>query len=212
MIKVIYHGVEDFRTIDRDFACEKLKLDKTKDVVLFMGYLTGYKGLDLLIEGFSKYAKQNRNAFLIIGAGKHPKLKNDEKYLVEYSRLKNKAKELISKEQYKWVGFIDEEDITLYYSASDISLYPYTISMSSSGPMAMATGYEKPFLASDVFKKVLSKELIFKRTPEELSKKIESFFNNIEITQKKVKQMKKDRLWDNLGKNTYDIYRKLTKI
>jgi glycosyltransferase involved in cell wall biosynthesis len=206
-IETIYHGVEDFQTIDKEDACKILGINPTKDICLFMGYLTGYKGIDLLIEGFSEYAQKNSNTFLIIGAGKHPKLKDDKIYLQEYKRLQGKAEKMIPKNQYKWVGFIDEEEIGVYYSASDVSIYPYTISMSSSGPMAIAIGYQKPFIASDVFKEVLPDKFIFQRNEKALSKKIEEFFHNQEIFQKEISEMKNNRLWTRVGQQTFNIYK-----
>ena len=207
-IEVIYHGIEDLKTIDKTLACDKLNLDEKRDICLFMGYLTGYKGIDLLIEGFSEYCKLNKNAFLIIGAGKHPKLINDKKYLAEYARLIKKAENMISTKQYKWVGFIKEEEISTYYSASDVSIYPYTVSMSSSGPMAIGIGHAKPFLASDVFNEVLPKKFIFKRTSESLTKKIQSFFENKDIIQKEVEQMRNERLWSSISIETYKAYKR----
>lgn len=208
-IEVIYHGVEDLHTISKVDACKKIDMDADRDICLFMGYLTGYKGIDSLIEGFAQYAHKNKNAFLIIGAGKHPKLKNDEKYLQEYERLQNKAKKLISNNQYKWVGFIDEEGIMVYYSVSDLSIYPYTISMSSSGPMAIAIGYKKPFIASDVFGEVLSDKFIFKRESQVLANKIENFFEDKDIIQKEVEKMREDRLWKKVGERTLNLYKNL---
>ena len=181
-------------------------MDEKKDTCLFMGYLTGYKGIDLLIDGFSEYCKLNKNAFLIIGAGKHPKLKDDKNYLKEYKRLEDKAKSLIPENQFRWIGFIDECDIINYYSACDIALAPYTIAMSSSGPLSLAIGYEKPFLASDVFDKILPIGTIFKKTSEDLSQKLKEFFENQDKFKNEVEEMKMERLWDKVGIKSYKIY------
>ena len=208
-IEVIYHGIEDLECIPSDNACKTLGIDSKKDICLFMGYLTGYKGIDLLINGFSEYCKINKNAFLIIGAGKHPKLKDDEVYLKKYKRLEDKAKNLIPKNQYRWVGFIDECDIINYYSACDVVLAPYTIAMSSSGPLALAIGYEKSFLASDVFSEILPKQTIFKRTATDLAMKLEEFFNDQERFVDVAGEMKKMRLWGEVGNFTYKNYLKI---
>lgn len=205
-IKVINLGIDNLKPIGKKEACKNLNINSNKDIVLFMGYLTGYKGLDLLIEGFSLYSKNNPKAFLIIGAGKHPKLFNDEKYLREYSRIKNKAKELIANNQYKWIGFIKENDIINYYSASDVSVYPYTVNMSSSGPMAIALAYEKPFLASDVYSTLIKdKNMIFKRDKNDLNEKLMIFFQNKKNLET-IKIMKSERLWDKIAKKTRDLY------
>lgn len=208
-IHVIPHGVEPLQTVSKDKAREQLDLRQVADVVLFMGYATGYKGLDLLIEGFEKYAAQNKNAYLVIGAGKHPKLHNDAAYLKEYSRLQAKAQRLLPKNQYTWRGFIEEEEITAYYSASDVSLYPYTTAMSSSGPMSFAIGYEKPFLVSTAFEAIFKQqpELLFDRTPEALAKKLEYFFTHQDQYGAISRSLKTERSWYRVAERTHQTYR-----
>lgn len=174
-----------------------------------MGYATGYKGIDLLIEGFAEYTKTNKNAYLVIGAGKHPKLKDDEEYLKDYRRLQDKAKEMIPEGQYRWVGFIDEKDITVYYSACDLSVYPYTMAMSSSGPMAIAIGHEKPFLASDAFIDILDRQFVFEKKSGKLSLKIKNFFENTNFYNNKVKKMREERLWKVVSIRTFNLYKKI---
>lgn len=206
-IEVIPHGVEDFKTISKEKSRSKLNLESNRNAVLFMGYLTGYKGVDLLIDGFSEYAKKNQQAFLLIGAGKHPKLRNDKKYLLEYSRLVKKAEDLISADQYRWVGFIDEANITDYFSASDLSIYPYTIQMSSSGPMAIAIGHEKTFLVSDVFGEIFNDlGLSFERTTSGLCNKLDEFFNEPQKYNNKIENLKKERSWYLIGERLYELY------
>ncbi|HSX08180.1 MAG TPA: glycosyltransferase [Candidatus Saccharimonadales bacterium] len=212
-ISVVYHGVEAFTPLPRNEACQQLGLDAKKDLALFMGYLSGYKGIGLLIEGFAKYAKTNPNAFLVIGAGKHPKLYNDEKYLQGYHALQAKAEALIPAGQYKWIGFIDEKEVGQYYSAADVSVYPYTVAMSSSGPMSFAMGYEKPFLGSEVFAPIFPQcpELFFERTPEALAAKLDEFFSNRQRFEKISKTLKQERLWQTVAAQTHDVYKELAR-
>ena len=206
-IEVIYHGVEDLKCISKENACGILNIESKKDICLFMGYLTGYKGIDLLIEGFAEFCKFNKNAFLIIGAGKHPKLKDDKNYLKEYKRLEDKAKDLIPENQYRWVGFIEEKDIVNYYSACDVALAPYTTSMSFSGPLALAIGYEKPFLTSNVFYDIIKNEdMVFKRNLEDLANKLRKFFESKEKFKNEIIKMKKEKLWNVVGSQTYKVY------
>jgi glycosyltransferase involved in cell wall biosynthesis len=206
-IKVIPHGVEQLRPVSSLAARKRLGLDPGAHVILFMGYLTGYKGLDLLLEGFAKYLAQDPKAYLIIGSCKHPKLQNDPDYLSEYHRLEDMAKKLIPKTSYRWVGFIDEADIVYYYSASDVSVYPYTISMSSSGPMAIALGYGKPFIASDVFEGVFGQsKILFKRTASSLSEKLKEFFEDPGAFKQGLDTMRESRLWPRVGHQHYEVY------
>jgi glycosyltransferase involved in cell wall biosynthesis len=211
-IDVIPHGVEPLQTIPQDEARRQLELSPQADIVLFMGYATGYKGIDLLIEGFAGYAKNHKDAYLLIGAGKHPKLKDDPAYLKEYVRLQKKAADLLNKNQYGWRGFIDEKDITAYYSASDVSLYPYTTAMSSSGPMSFAIGYEKPFLVSTAFEAIFQKypQLLFERAPASLANKLEYFFEHQAEYEGISLQLKQERSWEKAADSTQLSYRNVT--
>jgi len=208
-IRVIPHGVEPLQTIPQAEARKQIAVKTTANVALFMGYATGYKGIDLLIDGFAAYAKQNKSAYLIIGAGKHPKLQNDATYLKEYSRLQAKAAKLLPGNQYTWRGFIEEDGITAYYSASDVSLYPYTTAMSSSGPMSFAIGYEKPFLVSTAFEAIFKQqpELLFQRTPAGLAAKLDYFFTHQNQYEAISSSLKTERSWHRVAEQTHLSYR-----
>jgi glycosyltransferase involved in cell wall biosynthesis len=207
-VAVIPHGVEMLETIDEVDAREVLNIPKDAEVVLFMGYATGYKGIDLLIEGFATHAKTHPKAYLIMGAGKHPKLLNDQKYEAEYARLKSKAAKLLSSQQYTWEGFIKESEITVYYSASDLSIYPYTTALSSSGPMSFAIGYEKPFLVSTAFESIFSEypQLLFERQADDLSKRLAYFFSHRDEYARVSSELRQRRNWEQVGGKTLQVY------
>ena len=206
-IKVIHLIVENLIPLTQIAARRKLGVSAEKNVVLFMGYLTGYKGLDLLLEGFAEYAKVDPQAFLIITAGKHPKLSSDKDYLKEYRRLEDKAKSLIVAKQYCWDGFVAEKEIINYYSAGDVSIYPYTIQMSSSGPMALAIGYGKPFLASEVFANLVDcPAMLFKRDKESFKTALVNFFKDKNQFYNQIIKLKRDRLPMEVGRLTLQEY------
>lgn len=207
-IAVIPHGVEMLHTVDQADARAALGISKKAEVVLFMGYATGYKGIDLLIDGFAQYAKTHPRAYLILGAGKHPKLQGDTQYEAEYARLKAKAAELLSPQQYRWEGFIKEVEIPVYYSASDLSLYPYTTALSSSGPMSFAIGYEKPFLVSTAFESIFRKypQLLFERQAQSLSDKLRYFFSHQNEYEHVSSKLRRERNWENVGTKTCQVY------
>ena len=207
-VAVVPHGVEPLEALDQVSARKLLGIPMNAETVLFMGYATGYKGIDLLIDGFASYAQDHPDAYLVIGAGMHPKLHDDEAYLAEYARLQAKAKELIPERQYVWRGFIDEQDIAAYYSASDVSIYPYTAAISSSGPMSFAIGYEKPFLVSDVFGSIFREypQLIFKRTPQDFAEKLAYFFSHRAVYDEISSGLKRQRNWASVSDRTAQIY------
>lgn len=211
-IHVVHHGIEDFsqNTLSKEEARGKLGISEDKKIVLFMWFVTGYKGLDLLIDWVQQYKNTYWEDFtLYILGSHHPKLKDDETYKTEYYRLKNKALEKLGNNINWQEDFVDGTKMSLYYPASDVVMFPYTRSISSSGPMALSIGYEVPFLASDVFAESIDNELLlFQKSPQWLSKKLDFFFKNREQYADIISQMRKERLWSEIGKETYNIYKR----
>lgn len=209
-IHIVNHWIEDFsaKKITKREARNILKISENEKVLLFMWYVTGYKGIDLLIEWMTYYKEKIWKDFkLFILGAHHPKLKNDENYKKEYYRLKSLAEKNLW-ENVDWQEwFVDDAKMALYYPASDVVLFPYTRSIASSWPMALSIGYEIPFLASDVFSESIEdKSFLFTKEPEKMSEKIFDFFKNSEKFQNTISQMRKERLWSKIGKKTYNIY------
>ncbi len=206
-LHVVPHGVEDLHGPTVARARKQLGLRPKQHVVLSMGYLAGYKDYDLLVEAFGLYAAIDPDAFLLVGAGKHPKLEQDPGYLAMYNDTKAKAKALIPKDRYRWIGFIPEADIPAYYAAADVSVYPYKMSLSSSGPMAIAMGYEQPFLGSEAYADVLPARVLFAHTPAGLAAKLQEFFANQPAYRDFSRQLKRERLWHTVGARTWRVYK-----
>lgn len=206
----IQHGVIDFKKLDKVDARKYLKLPLDKKIFLFMGYLTGYKGLELLIDSFTEFSKLHQDVYLVIGAGIHPKLKNDKAYLENVYSFHQKKAENISNDKYCWVGYIPEELVGSYYSAVDLVVFPYTVAMSSSGPMAIAIGYETPFIASNVFRHfVQNSYLLFERNVESLKMKLEDFVKFPELFAKESQKLKTKLLWKNIAPKYINVYKNL---
>ena len=87
-IALIPHGVPQCQPINQDVAKKMLNLNGFK-IVLYFGYITKYKGIDILIKAFKKI--DDSNFVLIIGGAPHPRLKNDPDYyeILEFSKQGN---------------------------------------------------------------------------------------------------------------------------
>ena len=91
-----------------------------------------------------------------------------------------------------------------------MSIYPYINQLSSSGPMSIAIGFEKPFLASYVFSNFIdNKEILFQRNSSSLSDCLLNFFKDRQLSLDYIKILKKERLWSNVGDITYNYYKSL---
>lgn len=87
---------------------EKIKKKYEKPIILFMGRLVYYKGVRYLIE-----AMKNVNARLLIGGS--GQLKDDLKELSNKLGLDNKI---------DFLGFVDDNDLAVYYHACDMFVLP----------------------------------------------------------------------------------------
>lgn len=206
-IHVIHHGVEHkVQLIEKSKAKNQLDLPQ-QDIILYFGYLSHYKGLDLLVDSV-KYLV-NQNLFLVIAGGKHPRLKHDQSYKEYLSQLKDKSSNF---DNIQFTGFVPEEEISLYFCAADVIVFPYVTVMSSSGPMALAISYEKPFLTSDSYQGIIDQSLLFKKTPRDLSEKITDFFEDKDAQNfilSYVKELKQKRSWNEIGKKHKNVYEKV---
>lgn len=212
-IKVVNHGIEEPNaSISSDEAKKKIGLH-SKRVILFFGYITGYKNLSLLIES-AKFLKVE-NWILLIAGGMHPRLIGNSNYTKYISELREKAME-ISEHNILFKGFIREEEISLYFSATDLVIFPYSICMSSSGPLSLAASYGKPFLVANSFREIIPYDDIrFTNDPKELAAKIDCFFTDPEFRLKIlawVHKFKMGRSWDKVAQKTFLLYTTLTNI
>ncbi|MFH0863514.1 MAG: glycosyltransferase [Candidatus Gottesmanbacteria bacterium] len=147
-IQVIPHGVDkQQRIIDKQQARTLLRIKNDELICLYFGYLTWYKGVDLLIKAFSlpDIKINNRSVKLIIAGGESFTQSNKIHYkkFVKgiYNSLKKTKNILIT-------GFVEEKKIPLYFSAADLVILPYRTFMSSSGPLSLACSFNKPFILS----------------------------------------------------------------
>ncbi len=189
-------------TYENGEAKRKLGFDPSSQLILFLGFITGYKGLDILCEASNSFMPQLPNANLFIAGGMHPRLEHDPEYLAGVEKTKSQMYPLRS----VWHGYASDEEMPVLFSAADLVVFPYTVGMSSSGPLAQAIAYGAPMIVSDAFKDiVLCDCCFFGTTPEQLSTKIISFFSDPEqreCIQKYAKNLRDERdpevLWSRL--------------
>ena len=128
-------------------------------VVLYFGYITKYKGIDILVKAFKNI--KDPNCVLIIGGAAHPRLKNDPDYKKFWDSIMG---EISGDKRIKFVGFIPDDQLSTYISASDVVVFPYVASFSTGGPMNITVGHYKPVIASKVssFSDILPESAVFK--------------------------------------------------
>lgn len=210
-VVVIPHGVRPQEPLDRAEARVVLDIGRDRNVVLFMGYVTGYKGLDQLIESFASYSLEDRRALLLLGGGEHPRLAKYSSYRKnEYARLFEKAKALIPPDNYRWVGYIPEEQIRLFFSAADLSVFPYTVGMAASGPMAISIGYDLPFVTSSEMGSLFPDGYdVIDVTGGGIHEAFTGYFKDPSRYRRLLSRLREDRSWIRVGTLTLVEYNSL---
>lgn len=121
-------------------AKEKLKLDVNTHYLLFFGFIRDYKGLDLLLNAFADERLRNYPVKLLV-AGEY--YSSPEPYLELIK--KNKLEDLVELR----TDFIADEEVNLYFSASDMVVQPYK-SATQSGVTQIGYHFNKSMLVTNV--------------------------------------------------------------
>lgn len=135
--KVVPEG--DYQSVyrnnqSREKSREILGLDDNSKVLLFLGFIRPYKGLEKLIEVFDSLNLENTK---LIIAG----LARDNIYLEYLKKKANKNKQI-----YFFDKFIKDNDLQTYFKASDLVILPFD-KVENSGSVIMAMGFSKAIIA-----------------------------------------------------------------
>jgi len=138
-IHVIPHGIYDhYRRMDRSKAREILNINDF--TILFFGLLRPYKGVKYLVKAFEMLPKDviKDSRLLIVG-----ETWEDRESIEIIKRSKfSKRITLINK-------YVPDDEVSLYFSASDVLVVPYTRA-SQSGVAHIAMSFGIPIVASYV--------------------------------------------------------------
>jgi glycosyltransferase involved in cell wall biosynthesis len=122
-------------SITKNEARRKLKLEN--NTILFFGFVRPYKGLDYLIEAMPSILKHLDVTLLIVGEF----WRGEEEYRLQIEKLGMGDNVRIINE------YIPNEDVELYFAASDLAVLPY-VSVTGSGIVQTAFGCNKPIVST----------------------------------------------------------------
>jgi glycosyltransferase involved in cell wall biosynthesis len=203
-IYVHYNGIEDyFIPYPKEAEILKRKLKIDGPVLIYIGRIAFYKGVDDIIEAYNIAKKIIPNLSLVVG-GK-PDFQMEKKYRewkIEYKDI-------------HFIGFVKEEEVPIYYSMGDLFItYSYASEGFGLTPIeAIACGTPVICSSLNVYKEILQDNALFvpPRNPKELAKKIIDLLKNpdkrknlIENAQKFIKRY----TWNSVGKKIEEIYLK----
>ena len=159
--------------MDREMALQALGMSSSvnKRILLFFGIIRDYKGLDLLIEALALL--DDRYELIIAGEV----YGSFEKYeqLIHENGLSGKVK--------LFNQYIDDEQVTKFFSAADVCVLPYR-SATQSGIISISKYFEIPVIATNVgglkesFEHEKTGLIINDVSPEAIKNGIEEFFES----------------------------------
>jgi GT2 family glycosyltransferase/glycosyltransferase involved in cell wall biosynthesis len=140
-VVVAYHGnylTAYPNTLSQKDAKEILNIPLSSRVLLFFGQIRKYKGIEELISGFLEVSKEEKNIHLIIVGDSTLMSLNELKTLIS----NNKRIHLFD-------GYIKDEDIQIYFNASDVTVLPYKHVLTS-GSVLLSLSFNLPVIAPDL--------------------------------------------------------------
>ncbi len=128
-------------------AKSKLGIPPDEKVLLYFGFVSWYKGADWLINTFDSFTKSDKttNTHLMIAGGQSYSLAHKSHYQTYYADLENTAR---NNDAIILTGYVQENDLDLYYAAADLVILPYRGFMGASGCLTHALAYDKPVMVS----------------------------------------------------------------
>lgn len=178
--------------MDKSDARNILGIKDNEKIILFFGFIRDYKGLDILLDAMKTV---DSDVKLLIAGDVYGSYEKYEKLIKD----NNLSERVISK-----IDYIPDEDVAIYFSASDLCVQPYRTA-TQSGIANISTHYEIPIIATDVggLKEVIEPfdigKVVSKTEPIELSQKINEFFKEEKNYKENFKAYKEFASWDKLA-------------
>lgn len=175
-IAVIPHVAAQVRSPSRAQARSSLGLQADERVILFFGFATRYKGIELLLDAM-RQAGPHSHIKLLLGAGEHPKVAHTNEYAEYYAGIKRRA---ASVPGVWFAGFLPDAKLDEYVKAADVAVFPYIEVQSMSGPLTICAAHRKPVLVSSLIAEKVPdlQACAFEPTAKSLAAALSRFFDD----------------------------------
>ena len=183
----------------------KLNLPLNKKIVVYLGLLNRYQGIDCLLEAISYLVKKNQNVhFLIMG---YPDVE-------KYKEIARKKK---TSHTVTFTGRIDYKQASQYLSLGNVAVSPKISKTESNGKLYnyMAVGLPIVVFDTPVNREILGELGIYAKLgdPVSLAERLERILSNDNLAKdlrEKLRQKAVDAYsWQATGKKLMDVYQKL---
>ncbi|GAH73422.1 unnamed protein product, partial [marine sediment metagenome] len=185
----------------------KLNLPLDKKIVVYLGLLNRYQGVDCLLETISYVVKKNKDVhFLIMG---YPDVEKYKKIAIEKKINHN----------ITLTGRIDYRQAPQYLSLGDVAVSPKISKTESNGKLYnyMALGLPTVVFETPVNREILGDLGIYAElgNPVSLAEKLEMVLSNENLAKNLGKKLKEKAVdgysWQAVGKKLMDVYQTICK-
>lgn len=111
-------------------------------LILYFGYLVRRKGLEHLVEAFTRIATDHPDARLVLAGGTHS---GHEDYVED---LKRACAAAGVADRVHFTGFVSEAEMHALYARASFVVLPYTYSIAASLPLSLAATHSRPVVAT----------------------------------------------------------------
>jgi glycosyltransferase involved in cell wall biosynthesis len=138
-------------------ARQQLGYQKQDLVMTVFGFMSRYKGVDLLLKHFLRFKQEfpESRLKLLLAGGMAPSRASEVQYLRFYRQVERLAKQ---HQDITLTGFIPEPELGQYLAATDLVLLPYRGILGASASWATVLSYGKPCFFSEALAPYLAAE------------------------------------------------------
>ncbi|MGA7861988.1 MAG: glycosyltransferase family 4 protein [Thermoplasmata archaeon] len=212
-IVVIPHGVDArLPRVPKAEARTHLGLGP-EPMVLSMGYLAAYKGLEGLIDAFNLLGPRDPDLRLVIAGG--PPARNSANGAEYVQRLQGRVAPGLAP-RVRFTGFVEEPQVADYFGAADLVVCSHVVPLASSGILALAQGYGVPVIAPAIppFTHILSQpDALFPvDAPVAMAETIERFIHDpgaLERLAQASEAEARERDWPVIARRHHELYARL---
>lgn len=192
-------------TIEQQEARQKLLLPQNSFVYLFFGTIREDKDLSRMLLAFEKI-KQKGDLLLIVG-------------ICEDEKMVNKIEQISSNNQIHLnLHYVPEEDVQIYFNASDVVVIPFDANTVVSGVLVLALSFGKPVIVPrrSGVSEIVEEEFAILYEPDRISEfsKAMQLVKTLDICKAREGALKKAESWnlDAIARSTAEVLRNVTKI
>lgn len=166
-ISIVKIGTEALAPTPTSAARQALAIDTNRPVLLFFGTLDWRKGLDTLVDAFSRLP--SGSATLLVAGGQPRRIQHTDTYRDWWGRLRSRIDAM---ENVRLLGFVEDARLADLFGAADLVVLPYIVPQRVSAVFNQAASYGRAMIVSEAFADQAHPSMVFTAGAEGLAAKL----------------------------------------